>query len=112
MNPPSLKDRTIEDVLSQVRDSSHGNSVTSVAALTARCTIEIAGHLHDVWAGLHDVKAALVNASTEASKQSAESATHTAALVRWTKVLAWMTGAYTIITGGLLIVAIRGLGAR
>jgi hypothetical protein len=73
MDTTRLKDRTIEDVLRAVRDSSHANSVTSVAALTARCTIEIAGSLGNVWAALHDVKAALVNASNEAAKQSAES---------------------------------------
>jgi hypothetical protein len=79
MDHKSLKDRTIEDVMSQVRNSSNADSARR-GALTVRCTIEIAGSLANVWAGLHDVKAALVNASTEASNQSTELAKLTAAL--------------------------------
>jgi len=105
----ALLKQPIEEVLSQVKNSSHSDSVTSVAALTARCTIEIAGNLHDVWAGLHDVKAALVNASTEASKQAEASSKQTAALVHWTKIQVRAAIAYTVITGGLLIVAILSM---
>lgn len=48
------------------------------------------------------MKVVISRASTETSKQ-------TEALVRWTKVLVLVTGAYTLITGGLLVVAFLSL---
>ena len=108
MEYKNLKDQPIEDVLNQVQGfaaMASESQVRSMAALLARCTIEVAASLGQVWGGLFDVKKALVNASVESAQQ-------TAALVRWTKVLAWMTGAYTIITGGLLIVGFLSLRGR
>lgn len=102
MDYKRLREQPIEDVLEQVQGLqavADKSAVQSVGALVARCTIEVAGSLGNVWAGLHDVKKTLSQASAEASAQ-------TAALVRWTKVLVIVTIAYTMITGGLLLVAI------
>jgi len=106
MEYKELLAQPIDVVLSQVRNSSHADSVTSVAALTARCTVEMAGRLENVWGGLHDLKVVLHGLKEALAGASAESAQHTAALVKWTKVLAYTTGALAFATAGLLVVAI------
>lgn len=102
----NLLEQPIEVVLSQVRNSSHADSVTSVAALTARCTVEVAGRLENVWGGLHDVNVVLHGLKEALSQAATESAKHTAALVTWTKVLAVTTGILAFATVGLVVVAI------
>jgi hypothetical protein len=47
-----------------------------------------------------------LNVGLKDSSDQAEK--HTKALVLWTKVLVGVTAAYTLITGGLLVVAIGG----
>ena len=89
----------IDELVGNVKRTGHVDQVQSVAALGARCAIALTGALGQVWDALFDVKRTLATASTEASKQ-------TAALVKWTKVLAFATAAYTVITGGLLVLAI------
>ena len=103
----SLKDRSIEDVLSEIRVEGWPKPI---GALAARLTIEMAGSLGNVWAGLHDVKKALLQSSEKLEKAlvdaSDSSGRQTAALVRWTKVLVIATIAYTLLTGGLLVATI------
>ena len=102
MNHREEFEKTVEDINELVRNvkrTGHVDQAQSVAAVGARCAIALTGALGQVWDGLFDVKKTLATASETAAKQ-------TAALVKWTKVLAFATAAYTVITGGVLVVAI------
>ncbi len=112
MDPNDLRSQSLEELVSQIRATTPQAQAQSVGGLAARCTIELAKSLQ-VSLSLFDVKKGMVQRldtlTTELSTASTEASKQTAALVRWTKVLAWMTGAYTVVTGGLLIVAILSL---
>jgi hypothetical protein len=112
-----LRSQPIEQVLEQVKREGSVELSRSVATLAARCTIEVANSLNQLWGGLFDIKKSLAErlgaltseleeSRSALSAASAQAAKHTEAFVRWTKVLVLVTCAYTLITGGLLIVAI------
>lgn len=120
MNYDDLRDLSLEDALNQVTDLgtvAHERQVQSVGALGARLTIEVADVVRDLSGTVFTAKKQLIQrldhltgeiqtAHQVVSKASDAASKQTAALVRWTRVLVFVTIAYTLITGGLLIVAI------
>jgi hypothetical protein len=117
-----LRKESIEDLVNKVQAlasvASQGQ-VQSLAALAGRLTIEVSESLRDLSGNLFTAKRQMVermdlltaelktlNVGLQQSSEHAEE--QTKALVLWTKVLVGVTAAYTLITGGLLFVAIRG----
>ena len=108
-----LRSRPLEDLVNNVQQLTAVASrpqVQSVAALAARCVIELSDSLGQTSGAIFQTKKTLaihLPALTEGLKTaSAEASRQTAALVRWTKVLVFVTLAYVLMTGGLLLVAI------
>jgi hypothetical protein len=117
-----LRKESIEGLVNNVQAlasvASQGQ-VQSLAALAGRLTIEVSESLRGLSENLFTAKKQMVermdhltaelktlNVGLKDSSNQAEK--HTEALVLWTKVLVGVTAAYTLITGGLLVVAIRG----
>lgn len=117
-----LRKESIEGLVNNVQAlasvASQGQ-VQSLAALAGRLTIEVSDSLRGLSENLFTAKKQMVermdhltgelktlNVGLKDSSDQAEK--HTKALVLWTKVLVGVTAAYTLITGGLLVVAIRG----
>jgi hypothetical protein len=120
----NLQAQSVEDLLNQVQGLAAVASepqVRSVAALAARCTIELAAGMGQLSAGLFDAKRLLADRLTELSTElrafktevanaSTQATAQTQALVLWTRVLVGVTALYTLLTGGLLLVALKKLG--
>ena len=109
----NLRERPIEELLNDVQalaSMATQSEVQSIAALGARLTVELSGCIQELSGNLVIAKKQLVERldtlTTEIAKSSTESSAHTSALVRWTIVLVVVTGIYTLITGGLLVVAV------
>lgn len=112
-----FREQPIEELIRAVEGQYIDAGVMKAAArLAARLTFDLANTLGEVRAGLFDVKKSLVEQgsglTTALSAASTQASQQTDALVRWTKTLVLVTGAYTFITGGLLIVAIWSVAAR
>jgi hypothetical protein len=95
--------------------------VRSVMAVVAKCTQELGASLGQVAGGLFDAKRLLADRLTELSTEvralktevataSTQATAQTQALVLWTRVLVGVTALYTLLTGGLLFVALKRLG--
>lgn len=117
-----LRKESIEGLVNNVQAlasvASQGQ-VQSLAALAGRLTIEVSDSLRDLSGNLIIAKKQAIehmdlltaelktlNVGLKESSTQAEKLTN--GLVFWTKVLVFVTAAYTIITGGLLFVAMRG----
>lgn len=116
---PSVRDQTIDQTL-EALDSlgtipkSH---VEPAFAVIARCTLELGEQMSGLSGALGAASTSLAAKLTELTaeiestkdqmRKASDSATEqAAALVTWTRVLVGATVAYTLITGGLLLVAI------
>lgn len=122
MKYDNLREQRIEDLLNRVEGLAAVAAqaeVQSVMAVVARCTIEIGGSLAQVsgdiqqaqtilGARLAEFTEQLRQTRSEMSRSSDVASRYTGALVRWTKVLGFVTAAYTLLTGGLLLVAAFG----
>ena len=116
MADKDLRSQSFEDLVNNVQGftaMASKSQVQSVAALAARCTIEMSDRFNELSETVLTAKKALVvgvetlTAELKKSREalehaSAESANHTQALVGWTKALVLFTALYTLITGGLL----------
>ena len=100
MDYKELHSRSIEELLNEVPGSSEGQT-RSLMAVVGRCTIMMDDRLSKLTDELEKARSELATASDAASR-------HSGALIRWSKVLAIITGLYTLITAGLLYVALRG----
>lgn len=124
MQYTNLREQSIEDVLNQVQAlqamASEGQ-VRSVAAIAARCAIEVGDRVHELSSsisaaqevfgtGLAELNSQLHRARAEMATASNEASNRTKALVRWTRVLAVATGAYVIMTGLLVLVTVLSQG--
>src|SRR5687767_5204496 len=89
--------------------------VKSVAAIAARCTIEVGDKVAElaqvikvaeqrVGGGVAELVTQLDAVRRDANESSRITSEQTHALVRWTKVLAFVTGAYALMRGGMLLV--------
>lgn len=117
-----LRKESIEGLVNNVQAlasvASQGQ-VQSLAALAGRLTIEVSDSLSGLSGNLFTAKKQMVERMDQLTaelknlhlglKESSDQAEkHTRALVLWTRVLVGVTAAYTLITGGLLVVAVRG----
>lgn len=104
MDYKNLREHKIEELLKEVPGSSEGQT-RSLMAVVGRCTIEVGDRLCELTGELGKFRSELAAASEASSKQSG-------ALIRWSKVLAFVTFLYTLITAGLLLVALLGSPLR
>jgi outer membrane murein-binding lipoprotein Lpp len=118
---PELGAKSIDEVVNEVQALAAVASqpqVRSVAAVLGRCTIELAQSVNQLSGTVFVAKQQLterldqLNTQLERSREEMAAATreagkYTAALVFWTKVLVGVTAIYTLITGGLLFVALK-----
>jgi hypothetical protein len=117
-----LRKESIEGLVNNVQAlqavASQGQ-VQSLAALAGRLTIEVSDSLKGLSGNLFVAKKQVVERmdlltaelkvlNLGLQKSSAQAEKLTQGLVFWTKVLVYVTAAYTIITGGLLFVAMYG----
>jgi hypothetical protein len=120
MQYANLRDQSIEDVLNQVQGlqaMAPEGQVRSVAAIAARCAIEV-GEGVDRLSGamttvattfgvrLGELNTQLDAARSEMAAASRDASEQTKALVRWTKVLAFATGAYVVVSAILVAVTV------
>jgi hypothetical protein len=109
---PLLTNRThpLFALVDEIKASNPLVQSQTVGRLAAACTIEMAKSLDQVSVSLFDVKKSMAERLDKLTNQMAtsseEASQQTAAMVRWTRTLVWLTGAYTLVTGGLLVVAI------
>ena len=117
-----LRNESIEGLVNNVQALSAVASqgqVQSLAALAGRLTIEVSDSLRDLSGNVFIAKKQgiermdlltaelkILNLGLKESSTQAEQLTK--GLVFWTKVLVFVTAAYTLLTGGLLFVAMRG----
>ncbi|MGH7593566.1 MAG: hypothetical protein ACRELE_06915 [Gemmatimonadales bacterium] len=119
MDTAHLSTQSIENILSRFDEvaASQGPAVPAVAALSARLTRELTGSLNGLTDMVFTAKRQMVermdalaveikSAQLAMGQASREASETSKALVKWTKVLVAATIAYTVITGGLLLVAI------
>lgn len=117
-----LRKESIEDLVNNVQAlasvASQGQ-VQSLAALAGRLAIEISDSLSGLSGNVFTAKKQMVDRmdlltgelkvlNLGLKESSVQAEKHTKALALWTKVLVGVTAAYTVITGGLLVVAMRG----
>lgn len=121
MEYKDLKNQTIEQMVGQVQgwaSVATQDQMRSAAALAGRVALELSGGMEALATGMGDVKKSLAERlstlsdnidglKAELMTASAQSSAQTQALVHWTKIQVVATILYTLITGGLLIVAIR-----
>jgi hypothetical protein len=119
MDTARLSNQPIEQILSEFDAiaAASGPTAPAVAALTARLTSDLTRSLADLTGMVFTAKKQMVErmdalaveikgAQQAMQAASSEASKHSEALVRWTKALVFVTIAYTVITGGLLIVTL------
>jgi hypothetical protein len=124
MATQSPLDRSLAQLLEEVQGLqtvADAGQVRSIMAVVAKCTQELGASLGAVAGGLFDAKRLLADRLTELSTElralktevataSTQASAQTQALVFWTRVLVGVTALYTLLTGGLLFVALKRLG--
>ena len=113
MDYDDLRKQSIEELVNNVQQLSAVASkpqVQSVAAVAARCVIELSDSMRETAGTIFQMKKTLATDLPTLTKElkaaASEASQQTAALVRWTKVLVFATITYVVITAGLLIAAI------
>lgn len=118
MDPTPLSDQSIEEIVAKIDNAAYSRpELSAMAILAARLTLELTGGVRELSGNVFIAKKQLVerldaltteikSAQIEMAKSSAEASQQTKSLVRWTRTLVWATIAYTVITGGLLLVAL------